>query len=50
MEQAESNLLSAVSEAKKELEEAVASQKELEDQMQLIRNDLSQKRTASKPI
>ena len=47
MEQAESNLLSAVSEAKKELEEAVASQKELEDQMQLIRNDLSQKRTAS---
>ena len=47
MELAESNLLSAVSEAKKELEEAVASQKELEDQMQLIRNDLSQKRTAS---
>ena len=47
MQQSESILLSAVSEAKKELEEAVASQKELEDQMQLIRNDLSQKRTAS---
>jgi len=47
MKQAESNLLSAVSEAKKELEEALTFQKELEDQMQLIRNDLSEKRTAS---
>ena len=46
MEQAESNLLSAVSEAKKEPKYSSLS-KELEDQMELIRNDLSQKRTAS---
>ena len=47
MQQAESDLLLAVSNAKKELEEALFSQKEIEDQMQLIRNDLSQKRTTS---
>lgn len=47
MQQAESDLLFAVSKAKEELEEALASQKKIEDQMQLIRNDLAQKRTSS---